>query len=259
MLEGVEVVFHLAAAVRGDETEALATTVAGTQRLLAAITQAGTRRLVLASSVAVYDWHVARGALTEETPFTQDLERRGPYTLTKHWQERLVRRTAEIEYVILRPGFIWGRGQEWVDGVGQRIGRLVFIPGPLRQLPLTHVANCAEWFVDAAEVDKAAGQTLNVFDSERISAWRYIREWSTRSGIRARLVPVPWVGSLGLVALASLANRMLFSGHGKLPSVLDWPRFEARFKPLCFPNRRLLSVLGPQRLSWHEALQQTYG
>jgi hypothetical protein len=40
---------------------------------------------------------------------------------------------------------------------------------------------------------------------------------------------------------------------------LDSPRFEARFKPLCFPNHRLLSVLGPQRFSWDEALQQTYG
>jgi dihydroflavonol-4-reductase len=64
MLEGIEVVFHLAAAVRADENEALATTVAGTQRLLDAITGGSIRRLVLASSVAVYDWHVARGALT---------------------------------------------------------------------------------------------------------------------------------------------------------------------------------------------------
>jgi nucleoside-diphosphate-sugar epimerase len=259
ILEGIEVVFHLAAAVRADANEALATTVAGTQRLLDAITQAGTRRLLLASSIAVYDWSVARDSLTEETPLTQNLERRQAYTLTKHWQERIVRRTADIEYVILRPGFIWGKGQEWVDGVGQRLGRLVFIPGPLRQLPLTHVKNCAEWFVDAAEVDRAAGLTLNVFDSERISAWRYAREWSARSGVRARLVPIPWVGAIGLVTLASLANRILFSGRGKLPSVLDSPRFEARFKPLCFPNHRLLSVLGPQRFSWDEALQQTYG
>jgi nucleoside-diphosphate-sugar epimerase len=259
MLEGIEVVFHLAAAIRADENEALATNVAGTQRLLDAMTQAGGRRFVLASSVAVYDWRVARGALSEETPLTKDFERRRAYTLTKYWQERLVRRSSEIEYVILRPGFIWGKGQEWVDGVGQRLGRFVVIPGPLRQLPLTYVENCAEWFVDAAEVDRAAGLTLNLFDSERISAWRYGRQWSARSGVRARLVPVPWVGAVGLVALASLANRILFSGYGKLPGVLDWPRFEARFKPLSFTNHRLLSVLGPQRFSWNDALQQTYG
>jgi nucleoside-diphosphate-sugar epimerase len=258
ILKGIEVVLHLAAAVRADENEALATTVAGTQRLLDAITEVGTRRLVLASSVAVYDWHLARGALIEETPLTQDFERRRAYTLTKYWQEQIVRRTSGIEFVILRPGFIWGRGREWVDGVGQRLGGFVFIPGPLRQLPLTHVENCAEWFVDAAEVDRAAGLVLNLFDSERISVWRYGREWSARSGVRARLIPVPWVGAVGLVALASLANRMLFSGHAKLPSVLDRPRFEARFKPLRFPNHRLLSVLGPQRFSWADALRQTY-
>jgi 2-alkyl-3-oxoalkanoate reductase len=259
VLQGIDIVLHLAAAVRGDEADALAASVAGTQRLLAAMTVAGVRRLVLASSVTVYDWHVAHGALTEQTPPTRDFERRRAYTLTKHWQERLVQRTEGIECVILRPGFIWGRGHEWVDGVGQRLGRLALIPGPMRQLPLTHVENCAEWFADAAEVGGAAGQTLNVFDSERVDAWSYGREWAARSGVRARLVPIPWVCAVGLVALCSLANWILFSGRGRFPAVLDWPRFEAAYKPLRFPNDRLLSCLGPQRLTWEEALKQTYG
>jgi len=258
MLKGIDIVLHLAADVWGDEADALATTVAGTQRLLAAMTEVGTRRLVLASSITVYDWRVARGALTEEIPLTEELEARGAYTLTKHWQERLAQRAQGIECVILRPGFIWGRGREWVDGVGQRLGRFALIPGPTRQLPLTHVENCAEWFADAAENGCAAGLTLNLFDSERISAWRYGREWAARSRTHARLVPIPWVGALSLVALSLLANRILFSGRGKLPSVLDLPRFEARFKPLRFPNHRLLSVLGPQRLRWEDALKQTY-
>src|SRR5215831_14127936 len=55
MLEGIDVVFHLAAFVRGDESEALATTVAGTQRILDAMAESRTRKLVLASSITVYD------------------------------------------------------------------------------------------------------------------------------------------------------------------------------------------------------------
>jgi nucleoside-diphosphate-sugar epimerase len=258
-LEGVEVILHLAATVQGDEADALATSVAGTQRLLDALPTSRVRRLVLASSVTVYDWHAARRALTEATPLTQDFERRRAYTLTKHWQERLVQRAQGIERVILRPGFIWGRDHEWIAGVGEHLGKWTLIPGPMRQLPLTHVENCAEWFADAAEVRGAAGQILNVFDSERISAWRYGREWAARSGADTRLVPIPLVGAMGLAGLSSLANHILFSGRGRVPSVLDWPRFEARFKPLRFSNDRLLTILGPQRLTWKQALTATYG
>jgi nucleoside-diphosphate-sugar epimerase len=229
ILEGIHVVLHLAADVRGDEAGALTTTVAGTQRLLTDMAKVGVRRLVLA------------------------------YTLTKMWQERLAQRAQGIERVIMRPGFIWGRGNEWVDGLGQRIGQHALIPGPMRQLPLTYVKNCAAWFADAAEIKEAAGQILNVFDAERITAWQYAREWATRSGSHVRLVPVPWVGAVGLVSLSSITNRLLFSGRGKLPSVLDRPRFEARFKPLRFVNDRLLRVLGPQRLTWGEGLKQTFG
>lgn len=260
MLEGIDVVLHLAAVVRGDEADALAATIAGTQRLLTDMAKVGIRRLVLASSITVYDWHLVQGTLTEGSPLAQDLEVRGTYTLTKMWQERLAQRAHGIEHVIMRPGFIWGRGQEWVDGVGQRFGRRAVVPGPMRQLPLTYVENCAAWFANAAEIEEAAGQILNVLDSERINAWQYACEWATRSGTHARrLVPVPWIGAVGLVSLSSIANRLLFSGRGKLPSVLDRPRFEARFKPLRFVNDRLLRVLGPQQLTWSEALKQTYG
>jgi nucleoside-diphosphate-sugar epimerase len=259
ILEGIDVVLHLAADVRGDEAGALTTTVAGTQRLLTDMAKVGVRRLVLASSITVYDWHRVEGSLIEDSPLAQDLEVRGAYTLAKMWQERLAQRAQGIERVIMRPGFIWGRGNEWVDGLGQRIGHHALIPGPMRQLPLTYVKNCAAWFADAAEIREAAGQTLNVFDAERITAWRYAREWATRSGSHVRLVPVPWVGAVSLVSLSSITNRLLFSGRGKFPSVLDKPRFEARFKPLRFVNNRLLRALGPQRLTWSEGLKQTFG
>ena len=87
----------------------------------------------------------------------------------------------------------------------------------MRQLPLTHVENCAEWFSEAAEAGGAAGEILNVFDSERISAWRYGREWAARSGTDARLVPIPWVGAMGLAGLSSLANGSCSRGVERFP------------------------------------------
>jgi nucleoside-diphosphate-sugar epimerase len=49
----VEVLFHLAAAVRGGEDVQFAATVVGTERLLEAMARSGTHRLLLASSFQV--------------------------------------------------------------------------------------------------------------------------------------------------------------------------------------------------------------
>ena len=54
--------------------------------------------------------------------------------------------------------------------------------------------------------------------------------------------------------------RRLFRGKGKLPSLLVPCRFEARFKPLRFDNRKLREVLGwAPPLDPAERLRRTYG
>ena len=86
-----------------------------------------TRRLVLASSFSVYDWSAIRGELTEESPVepATDLYDRDGYAVAKVWQERVARRMAAEhgwDLTVLRPGFIWGRGNEYLAGLGQKLG-----------------------------------------------------------------------------------------------------------------------------------------
>jgi len=54
-------------------------------------------------------------------------------------------------------------------------------------------------------------------------------------------------------------SRTIFKGKGKLPSLFVPCRFEARFKPLRFPNDKLRTVLGwKPPLDFEQALRRTY-
>ncbi|TWT87528.1 3 beta-hydroxysteroid dehydrogenase/Delta 5--_4-isomerase [Pseudobythopirellula maris] len=247
-LEGVDAVVHLAACVVGDEETQFHNTVVGTENLLAAMAAAGVYRLVHCSSFSVYDWRAARRSLDETTPLESDrLYQRDGYAIAKTWQERVVRRWAEANdarLTVLRPGFIWGAGKERLACIGQELGPLDVIFGPLRETPITYVENCADAFALALDRDDAVGATLNVIDDERVSAWRYAAELRRRLGIKKLGVPAPYAAVMAMGLAATLVSRSLFPSGGKLPGVLMPLRSRARFAPHRFPNDRLKETLG---------------
>jgi hypothetical protein len=60
--------------------------------------------------------------------------------------------------------------------------------------------------------------------------------------------------------LAHATARGLFEHGGRLPSVLDPPQFEARFKPIQWSSERLQCELGWRPpLTFEEAVRRTYG
>jgi nucleoside-diphosphate-sugar epimerase len=262
VLESMDAVIHLAARMGGGEAEQLQTTVVGTERLLRAMDQAGTARIVLASSYAVYDWHAVSGPLTEASPTVRCPYGRGPYTVAKVWQERIARRiaaSAGLDLVVLRPGFVWGSGNLRLSGMSVAVGGIVLVFGRRTLLPLTYVENCADAFAEAVVSKAARGETLNVVDGQGVTAYRYTREYLARTGCGRRPIVVPYRAALGVSRLASaLASRVL-PGGGNLPDVLVPERFEAQFKPLEFPNDRIVRVLGwAPRVTFGEALERSY-
>lgn len=248
-LREVDTVVHLAACVAGDDDERFASTVVGTERLLDAMKRSSVTSLVLASSFSVYDWSRVNGELDEAAPLLEgrDLYLRDGYAVAKAWQEKIARRIADEQgwdLRVLRPGFIWGEGNADVAGVGQRVGPLDFVFGlPSRAMPLTHVDNCADCFATVTLDPRAAGETFNVVDDAGVSAWRYSRDFSRGSGRRSLRVMVPYRLAYGLTQLAEKASRLIFGPTAKLPSLLVPCRFEARFKPVRFTNRRLRDLL----------------
>jgi 2-alkyl-3-oxoalkanoate reductase len=259
---GIDVLVHLAAAVTGREEAQFASTVVGTERLLDAATRTPCRRVVLASSFSVYDWSRIAGTLDEDSPIepTPDLYERDGYTIAKSWQERVTRRVAERhgwDLTVLRPGFIWGREHAYVAALGLQAGPIHFVIGPMARIPLTHVENCADLFAVAAADPRACNQTFNVVDSEGDRIWSFLGDYLRGSGERGTRIPIPY-------ALAHVLIRLAFSTafrrNDKLPQILIPCRFESRFKPLRYTNRRAREILGwTPPLGMRECLARTFG
>lgn len=261
--DGVDALVHLAAQVTGGEDLQFAATVVGTERLLGAMAQSPCRRVVLAGSMAIYDWDAVGRRVHEDSPAEEsELYDRDGYSISKVWQERVARRLASEhrwELTVLRPGFIWGRGNEYVWGVGQQVGPVQMVFGPTRQLSMTHVENCASAFAEATENPAAAGRTFNVVDDDCPSAWRYAGEYIRRSGKGGVRLPVPYWIAKATTKLARWTSRKIFHGKGKLPSILVPPRFDARFMPARADNTALRETLNWRpALSLDESLRRTF-
>jgi nucleoside-diphosphate-sugar epimerase len=263
-LAGVDAVVHLAAAVTGGEDAQFAATVVGTERLLDAIARSDTKRLVLISSFSVYDWGAIQGVLTEKSPVETGagLYERDGYAVAKAWQERVVRRAADThgwQLTVLRPGFIWGRGNTDLACLGQRLGSIRLVFGGSTRIPLTHVVNCAHLIATATDDPRAIGETFNVIDDDEVRVWGYLGEYLRRTPAGGFRIPIPYPLAMAGTRLAQAVSRGIFRGKGKLPSILVPCRFEARFKPLRFSNRKAREVLGwqPPR-SFAECIRLTY-
>lgn len=257
----VDVLIHLAAVVSGDEDAQFAGTVVGTERLLAAMAKSPCRRLVLCSSFSVYDYTATKRRLDESSPLhsVAAVYKRDGYTIAKWWQERVARQFAskqQWDLTVLRPGFIWGRGNAYLSPIELRVGRHYIVIGPTTRLPLTHVENCADAFALAATDDRARNQTFNVVDDAGRRIWRYLSDYRRGSGDKGWRIPIPFALAKAAVVLA---DRTVFRRAKKVPGLLIPNRFDSRLKPLYFDNARLRKVLGwAPPLTYRQCLEKTY-
>lgn len=258
----VDVLVHLAAAVTGGEDARFAAAALGTERLLTAMARTSCRRLVFASSFSVYDWSRVRGTLDETSPLepAPDLYSRDSYTIAKSWQERVVRRFASEhgwELSVLRPGFIWGRDHAYLAALGQQIGKLHLVFGPMSHIPMTHVENCADLFAVATTDPRARGRTFNVVDNEGERIWSFLGEYLRGVGESGFRIPIPYHLAYYLVRFA---YSNIFRRNPKLPLILIPYCFESRLKPLKYTNRLAREVLGWEPpLDFRECLSRTFG
>jgi len=200
--------------------------------------------------------------LTEATPVEERPYVAGAYASAKLWQERILvraqREHPSWELVILRPGVIWGPGNEGLFMAGLPGNKLHLVIGPSRQMPMTFIDNCAEAFVLAA-THAAPPPVVNVLDDDVLTPWRFLGEYQRRRGAGGRRVPVPFLLPWIAAHSATAISRACFGPGGKLPSIL-MPKRLAIYKPLRFSNALLKSGLGwRQPVDLGTALTRTFG
>jgi nucleoside-diphosphate-sugar epimerase len=265
ILDGVDTVIHLAATKSGDLYEQFAGTVLATENLLHSMRETGVNRLVVTSSFSVYEYlgRWAWSMLNEESPLARIPADRDEYCQTKLEQERIVREHFKVhggQYVILRPGVIYGPENLWTARLGMQMSSRWWIrTGAFARLPTTYVENCAEAVTMAAEYDgKERELVLNVVDGDTPSQRRYLNAIRRRMSGKPRVIPIPWTVMRLMARLAWLTNQICFRGTAKIPGIFVPSRLHARCKPLRYSNKRIVQALGwsPQ-YSFDQAIERS--
>jgi nucleoside-diphosphate-sugar epimerase len=255
-LDGVDTVYHLAAAMRGAPADLYLNTVVASKRLLDACR--GVRRIVLVSSFGVYGvTDLARGAMLDEnTPLEKHPEKRDPYSMAKWRQEKLFHEYQDklgFELIVLRPGVIYGPGNR---GLSTRIG--VKLPGFLLHvgkgnvLPLTYVENCAEAIAIAGSYS-GTERIFNVVDDDLITCREYLKRYKDSVEDTPSL-PVPYWGAMLL-----FRGIQWYSDHsqGQLPAVLTPYKAAALWRGNRFRNEKIKKTGWRQLVSTADALRLT--
>jgi nucleoside-diphosphate-sugar epimerase len=256
----VQLIFHLAAGLKGTPADLFLDSVVASRNVLDAIGDRKPMRIVLVSSFGVYGVaSLSRGApLNEETPLEPHPEWRDPYAHTKLRQEQLFRATQQrngFELVILRPGVIYGPGGgHFSDRVGLKIGGWRFDLGGSNLLPLSYVENCAEAVVIAGAHKHSAGKVYNVHDDDLLTCSEYLRAYK-KHVTKTRSIPVPY---FGMQALSHLLAKYHRHSKGQLPAILTPYKVASLWRGNRFDNSKLHSLGWKQLVPTAEALERSF-
>jgi nucleoside-diphosphate-sugar epimerase len=245
-LDRCDVVFHVAAEMRGATAVLFANNVIATRHLVEAASQARVGRFLLVSSLAVYGTSHLRSndSLDEECPLDPEPHRRDAYTYSKVAQEAVVweaHRAGRLPLTVVRPGVIYGPGRDCLSSrVGLRLGCVLLRMGGRQQLPYTFVANCADGVLLAGVTAAAEGQAFNLIDDDLPTGRELLAQHRKVQG-GVRCVPIP---SWGIGPLSRLCEWYHGYSRGQLPAVLTRYKSAAHWKPLRYSNAKAKEVLG---------------
>jgi nucleoside-diphosphate-sugar epimerase len=248
-VEGAKLVYHLAVGSTGKSfPAAVLNVVVPTRNLLDAVVKSGhVRRFVNVSSLAVYsNRNNPTGSLLDETgPVELRPQDRGDaYAYAKLKQDQIVAdygRRYGLEYVMVRPGVVYGPGKDSIPGrVGvDTFGFFAHLGGPNR-IPLTYVANCAEAIVLSGLIPGVGGEVFNIIDDDLPSSRQFLKQYK-RHVRKFSSVYVPhFLSYFFCYVWKKYSDRT----KGQLPPVFSPAEWHAYWKKTAYSNEKLKKMLG---------------
>ena len=237
-MQGIEVLYHLAATTGGDWATHYQGTVVGTQNVLQAATEARVKKVVYVSSLGVL--HASRfpneEIVDENFPLEQYPEARGDYSRAKLEAERIAREFAQsgkLSLCIVRPGLVYGPGKtEFLSDAGFRVSnKLVLVVGMgNRQLGLTYVENLIDALFLAERNGCLNERIYHIVDPEQPTVRSYIQEYCKVSGEQLFVFYMPaflWLlGLRGLDFILKLKRASLSHLTYRVQSIARGPQFD---------------------------------
>jgi len=260
--KNVAVIFHLAAG-RGEKSfpDAFMNSVVTTRNLLEASRRRdGLRRFLNVSSFTVYSnkqpgWRV----LDESCPIETHPELRAEaYCFAKIKQEEILTEYGKkfgIPYVIVRPGLVYGPGNEKIAGrVGMDSFGFFMHLGGSNTIPFTYVENCADAIVLAGLKRGIEGQVFNVVDDDLPSSREFLRLYK-RHVRKFSSLYIPHLMSYAFCALWERYSR--WSG-GQLPQTFNRRRWHASWKKTHYTNEKLKTLGWAPKVATVEGLRRHF-
>lgn len=258
-VQGVEVVYHVGAAMKGGKEEFEQGTVWGTRNIVDACLRHGAKLVYVSSmSVADHAGHATGVPVTEQSPYEPHPDRRGVYTQTKFRAEQMVLdaiRDQGLRAVVVRPGQIFGPGAEHVtpNGVIGIAGRWIVAGNGTRMIPLVYRDDVVDALLLAERSEKAWGNVINVVDPAAVTQSDYLL-WAGRAQ-RLRVMRMPvW-------ALTILAFKIEILGK-LMKRDVPLTRYKIRsLKPLWpFDVTKARELLGwSPKVGTLDGLKRTFG
>lgn len=214
MLEGVDVVFHLAAAhldVLKDASYYDEVNVTATRELAAMAATAGVRRFVHCSSVAVYGPLETLPA-NEDTRCAPDIV----YEKSKLDGESAIRELASrvgLSTVILRPAWVYGprcpRTRKLIRTIARK--RFFFVGEATNMRHPVYISDVTDAFEKAATCHVSGLPTLNIAGPQAVSLRELVAVIATEVGVSSRMPTFPkavvTAGCMALETIAGLVKR----------------------------------------------------
>jgi nucleoside-diphosphate-sugar epimerase len=260
-LDGVSLVHHLAATLKGTPDEVVRSTVVMSKNLLEAmLSLRPLPKVVLVSSFGVYGTaELPRGALVDETtPLEPNATERDLYSQAKLRQEKLFweyQKRLDFRLVVIRPGVIYGpRGTGISNRVGLKMAGAFLALGGKNPLPLTYVDNCAEAIAVAGERAEADGHIYNVVDDDLPTCRSFLRRYRAQvEGIVA--IPVPYPVLLGISHLFERGHRL---SKGRLPALFTPYKTRTAWGGNRFDNGKIKGLGWRQIVPTAEGMQRAF-
>jgi nucleoside-diphosphate-sugar epimerase len=257
-----QVIYHLAAG-RGEKSfpDAYANSVITTRNLLDSCRERGClKRFVNVSSFAVYtNRDKPQGNLLDETcPVEKYSHLRGTaYCFAKTKQEELIADCYnEVPWVIIRPGVVYGPGNEQIHGrIGIGTFGIFLHLGGWNRIPLTYVDNCAEAIVMAGLIRGIEREIFNIIDDDLPSSWRFLRMYKKH----VKRFPSLYVPHFVSYILCYLWEKYSSWSEGQLPDVYNRRGWHATWKQTIYTNKKLKDQIGwRQRVPTSEGLKRYF-
>jgi len=223
VMQGVDYVFHVAAALGGNIQLQKQINVDGTANIVYGAVENQVKRLVHVSSIAYYGFPVS-GFITEDHPI---VETESPYNITKASAEAMLRMIANrrpLSYSIIRPALIYGaRSNPWTKTMFRltRFNPTPFIGDGNGNAHPIHVDDVVDLMITVATHPNADGEAFNCAP-DPAPTWReFLGAYAKLAGHQNWLSLPPAMFRL----LAPLAEGIVSSVSGEPRSLPEMVQF----------------------------------